>query len=150
MVYTSYKICNKANGHFYSVLEHHLLPFWPIHDCRHFNLMVLQDIKQRRCSSSLKGRTYTSLTDIAISPISTRIRMQWNLINNKVQRKQPLNIPELKTTLWNLWVQMSDDYLIKLSNSMSNIPRKVIEAKGQMINQRFYGYHKINNIVCFI
>ena len=74
----------------------------------------------------------------------------WDLINNKVQGKQPLNIPELKTTLWNLWVQMSDDYLIKLSDSISNIPRKVIEAKGQMINQRFYGYHEINNIVCFI
>ena len=45
---------------------------------------------------------------------------------------------------------MSDDYLIKLSDSMSNIHRKVFEAKGQMINQRFYGYHEIHNIVCFI
>ena len=74
----------------------------------------------------------------------------WNLINSKVEEKQPLNIPELKTTLWKLWVQMTDDYFNKLSDSMSNIPRKVIEAKGQMINQRFYGYHEINNMICFI
>ena len=45
---------------------------------------------------------------------------------------------------------MTDDYFNKLSDSMSNIPRKVIEAKGQMINQRFYGYHEINNMICFI
>ena len=45
---------------------------------------------------------------------------------------------------------MRDEYLIKLSDSMLNIHRKVIEAKGQMINERFYGYHEINDIVCFI
>ena len=33
---------------------------------------------------------------------------------------------------------------------MSNIPRKIIEAKGQLINQWFYGYYEINNIIFFI
>ena len=49
-----------------------------------------------------------------------------------------------------MWVHTRDDYLIKLSDSMSNIPRKVTEAKDQMINQWFYGYHEINNIIRFI
>ena len=150
MVYNTYQKCYSAKGHFYGVLEHHLLPFWPIHDGRHFNLMVLQDIRQRRCNSGLKRRTYTLLTDIAIFPNLNPKKNAWNLLINKVQEKQPLSIPKLKTTLWNVWVQMSNDYLIKLSDSMSNILRKVIEAKWQMIYQWFYGYHEINNIICFI
>ena len=94
--------------------------------------------------------TYTLLTDIAIFPNLNPKKNAWNLLINKVQEKQPLSIPKLKTTLWNVWVQMSNDYLIKLSDSMSNILRKVIEAKWQMIYQWFYGYHEINNIICFI
>ena len=62
--------------------------------------------------------------------------------------KQPLNILELKTTLWKLLVHMSDGYVVKLSDSMFNIPRKVTKAKGQMIKQWFYGYHKIKYMIC--
>ena len=91
------------------VLEHHLLPFWPIHE-----------------------KQIQTIDWPGSSPDLNPIENAWNFMKNKVQEKQPSSIPELKIVLRDLWVHMDIDYFTHLSDSMPNRLRKVIEAKGQM------------------
>ena len=52
------------------------------------------------------------------SPDLNPIENAWNVMKNKVQETQPVNISKLTHVLKTLWVTMETDYFEKLADSM--------------------------------
>ena len=55
-----------------------------------------------------------------------------NMIKNMVQEVQPPNINELKDILKHLWITLDIEYFKKLTNSMPQRLKNVIQTKGCM------------------
>ena len=66
------------------------------------------------------------------SPDLNPIENAWNVMKNKVQEAQPVNISELTHVLKTMWVTMEIDYFEKLADSMPRSLQDAIQAKGFM------------------
>ncbi len=123
------------NGDRYlEVLKDHLIPFMDSQGSTHF----LQDgapcHKSKKVMDFLKDKPFEVMDWPGNSPDLNPIENAWNYMKNKLKKKDVSSVPKLMEEIKKLWVtEMSQEYFQKLSNSMPERLRMVIQAKGDHI-----------------
>jgi transposase len=122
------------NGERYqTVLEDHLLRFMELHGCTHF----LQDgapcHASKRIKAFLAEQPFQVIDWPGNSPDLNPIENCWNHMKNLLKKKDISSVPKLITAIKELWtMELSTDYLKKLSKSMPGGLKMVIDAHGDM------------------
>ena len=87
------------------VLEHHLLPYWPIHEHHHFMYdRAPAHRRSKKMQQWSKEKLIQTIDWAGNSPDLGPIENAWKLMNNKVHEKQSSSFPEVKILLRDLWV----------------------------------------------
>jgi hypothetical protein len=114
------------------VLEDHLLNFYELHSCDSF----MQD--GAPCHTSKKSTKWLVDNNIEVlewpgnSPDLNPIENAWNYIKNKLEKENTISYLRLVDAIKKIWIRLDPDYFKKLSDSMPERMRLVIEHKGEM------------------
>jgi transposase len=98
------KNCTMNGKRYKDVLEHHLLPFMPIHGATHF----LQD--GAPCHTSKKVKEFLQAKEVEVmdwpgnSPDLNPIENMWKHMKNKLKKKTITSVTVLKEEITKLWV----------------------------------------------
>ena len=117
--------------HYIECLNGHLLRMFEIHQSEFF----LQD--GAPCHTSKLTKKWLADNDIPLmdwpgnSPDLNPIENLWNVMKNKVAKKDTSSIPKLKTAILDVWTQdFTTSYLENLTNSMPKRLNDVLKCKG--------------------
>lgn len=122
------------NGETYkTVLEDHLLPFMTNFHATHF----LQDgapcHKTKVITALLKDCPFEVIDWPGNSPDLNPIENCWNMMKDKLKEKNTISVPLLIEEIKKLWcIDLSNEYLRNLSDSMPKRIKTVIKNKGEM------------------
>ena len=113
--------------------ENHLLPFMTNFRATHF----LQDgapcHKTKVVTALLKDCPFEVIDWPGNSPDLNPIENCWNLMKDKLKEKNTISVPLLTEEIKKLWcIDMSNEYLCNLSDSMPRRIKIVIKNKGEM------------------